>query len=221
MRQSGSGKTLRRESASRGPLGIGVWCLAGRPNTLPRSPKAPTCRSPERSRRAASSAEDGAKKSVAEIRVHRIVRRRSTAPRPPHSRPPQQSLSILVTREQPRHVSGLLQLIHDRYSGGRTSIFQFVYDPTACVPDGAWQHRKIPVLSSSAIPCTSAGFSGLMRHFSPFIIHDEHQVRLETKLRRELGDQVLSLLNDDRRHSPKSRWRPVGEAHERRLQSAL
>ncbi len=30
------------------------------------------------------------------------------------------------------------------------------------------------------------------------LIHDEHQVRLETKLRRELGDQVLSLLNDDR-----------------------
>jgi len=30
------------------------------------------------------------------------------------------------------------------------------------------------------------------------VIHDEHQVRLETKLRRELGDQVLSLLNDDR-----------------------
>jgi Flp pilus assembly CpaF family ATPase len=30
------------------------------------------------------------------------------------------------------------------------------------------------------------------------VIHDEHQVRLETKLIRELGDQVLSLLNDDR-----------------------
>src|SRR5205823_10321457 len=30
------------------------------------------------------------------------------------------------------------------------------------------------------------------------VIHDEHQVRLETKLRRELGDQVLSLLNGDR-----------------------
>lgn len=30
------------------------------------------------------------------------------------------------------------------------------------------------------------------------VIHDEHQVRLETKLRRELGDQVLSLLNEDR-----------------------
>ena len=30
------------------------------------------------------------------------------------------------------------------------------------------------------------------------VIHDEHQIRLETKLRRELGDQVLSLLNDDR-----------------------
>ncbi|MGI8962796.1 MAG: P-type conjugative transfer ATPase TrbB [Bryobacteraceae bacterium] len=30
------------------------------------------------------------------------------------------------------------------------------------------------------------------------VIHEEHHVRLETKLRRELGDQVLSLLNDDR-----------------------
>jgi type IV secretion system protein VirB11 len=30
------------------------------------------------------------------------------------------------------------------------------------------------------------------------LIHDEHQLRLETKLRRELGDQVLSLLADDR-----------------------
>src|SRR5215831_9464969 len=30
------------------------------------------------------------------------------------------------------------------------------------------------------------------------VIHDEHQNRLETKLRRELGDQVLALLSDDR-----------------------
>jgi Flp pilus assembly CpaF family ATPase len=30
------------------------------------------------------------------------------------------------------------------------------------------------------------------------VIHDEHQLRLETKLKRELGDQVLALLNDDR-----------------------
>ena len=29
------------------------------------------------------------------------------------------------------------------------------------------------------------------------VIHDEHRHRLETKLKRELGDQVLSLLNDD------------------------
>jgi len=30
------------------------------------------------------------------------------------------------------------------------------------------------------------------------VIHDEHRHRLETKLKRELGDQVLALLNDDR-----------------------
>jgi type IV secretion system protein VirB11 len=30
------------------------------------------------------------------------------------------------------------------------------------------------------------------------VIHDEHQYRLETKLKRELGDQVLALLSDDR-----------------------
>jgi type IV secretion system protein VirB11 len=30
------------------------------------------------------------------------------------------------------------------------------------------------------------------------VIHDEHQYRLETKLKRELGDQVLALLGDDR-----------------------
>jgi type IV secretion system protein VirB11 len=30
------------------------------------------------------------------------------------------------------------------------------------------------------------------------VIHDEHQSRLETKLKRELGDQVLALLSDDR-----------------------
>jgi type IV secretion system protein VirB11 len=30
------------------------------------------------------------------------------------------------------------------------------------------------------------------------VIHDEHQNRLETKLKRELGDQVLALLSDDR-----------------------
>ncbi len=30
------------------------------------------------------------------------------------------------------------------------------------------------------------------------VIHDEHQQRLETKLKRELGEQVLTLLNDDR-----------------------
>jgi type IV secretion system protein VirB11 len=30
------------------------------------------------------------------------------------------------------------------------------------------------------------------------IIHDEHNQRLETKLKRELGDQILALLNDDR-----------------------
>jgi type IV secretion system protein VirB11 len=29
------------------------------------------------------------------------------------------------------------------------------------------------------------------------VIHDEHRHRLETKLKRELGDQVLALLNDD------------------------
>ena len=30
------------------------------------------------------------------------------------------------------------------------------------------------------------------------VIHDEHRHRLETKLKRELGDRVLALLNDDR-----------------------
>ncbi|MBV9268909.1 MAG: hypothetical protein JO061_22255 [Acidobacteriaceae bacterium] len=30
------------------------------------------------------------------------------------------------------------------------------------------------------------------------VIHDEHQSRLETKVWRELGDQILALLNDDR-----------------------
>jgi type IV secretion system protein VirB11 len=30
------------------------------------------------------------------------------------------------------------------------------------------------------------------------VVHDEHQNRLETKLKRELGDQVLALLADDR-----------------------
>src|SRR5260370_11305941 len=30
------------------------------------------------------------------------------------------------------------------------------------------------------------------------VIHDEHQQRLETKIKRELGEQVLTLLNDDR-----------------------
>jgi Flp pilus assembly CpaF family ATPase len=29
------------------------------------------------------------------------------------------------------------------------------------------------------------------------VTHDEHQNRLETKLKRELGDQVLALLSDD------------------------
>ena len=30
------------------------------------------------------------------------------------------------------------------------------------------------------------------------IVHDEHQLRLETKLKRELGDEVLALLHDER-----------------------
>jgi len=30
------------------------------------------------------------------------------------------------------------------------------------------------------------------------VIHDEHRHRLDTKLKRELGDQVLALLDDDR-----------------------
>src|SRR5512142_2338704 len=30
------------------------------------------------------------------------------------------------------------------------------------------------------------------------VIQDEHQHRLETKLKRELGDQIISLLSDDR-----------------------
>jgi type IV secretion system protein TrbB len=30
------------------------------------------------------------------------------------------------------------------------------------------------------------------------VVHDEHHQRLETKLKRELGDQVLALLNEDR-----------------------
>src|SRR5579883_875898 len=29
------------------------------------------------------------------------------------------------------------------------------------------------------------------------VVHDEHQNRLETKLRRELGDQILACLNDE------------------------
>jgi type IV secretion system protein VirB11 len=29
------------------------------------------------------------------------------------------------------------------------------------------------------------------------VVHDEHQYRLETKLKRELGDQILTLLNDE------------------------
>jgi type IV secretion system protein TrbB len=33
---------------------------------------------------------------------------------------------------------------------------------------------------------------------SPAVTHDEHHQRLETKLKRELGAQVLALLNDDR-----------------------
>jgi type IV secretion system protein TrbB len=33
---------------------------------------------------------------------------------------------------------------------------------------------------------------------SPAVTHDEHHQRLETKLKRELGDQVLALLKDDR-----------------------
>lgn len=56
-RQSGPGTTARRESASRRPLGIAAWCLAGRPNTRLRSQRAPTSKSSARSRRAASSAE--------------------------------------------------------------------------------------------------------------------------------------------------------------------
>lgn len=31
------------------------------------------------------------------------------------------------------------------------------------------------------------------------VIHDEHHQRLETKLKRELDDQVLALLSDDAR----------------------
>jgi hypothetical protein len=30
------------------------------------------------------------------------------------------------------------------------------------------------------------------------VVHDEHHSRLETKLKRELGDHVLVCLNDDR-----------------------
>ena len=30
------------------------------------------------------------------------------------------------------------------------------------------------------------------------VIQDEHQQRLETKLKRELGDQILGSLRDDR-----------------------
>ena len=30
------------------------------------------------------------------------------------------------------------------------------------------------------------------------VIQDEHHIRLETKLKRELGDQVLGSLRDDR-----------------------
>ena len=33
---------------------------------------------------------------------------------------------------------------------------------------------------------------------NPAPIHDEQHLRLEVKLRRELGEQVLSLLADDR-----------------------
>jgi hypothetical protein len=30
------------------------------------------------------------------------------------------------------------------------------------------------------------------------VIHDEHRHRLDTKLKRELGEQVLALLRDER-----------------------
>ncbi len=49
------------------------------------------------------------------------------------------------------------------------------------------------------------------------VIHDEHRHRLETKLKRELGDQVLALLNDDRTEdvvlNPDSSlwWKRMGE----------
>ena len=29
------------------------------------------------------------------------------------------------------------------------------------------------------------------------VVYDEHQNRLQTKLRRELGDQILAFLNDE------------------------
>lgn len=49
------------------------------------------------------------------------------------------------------------------------------------------------------------------------VIHDEHRHRLETKLKRELGDQVLGLLSDDRTEdvvlNPDSSlwWKRMGE----------
>ena len=33
---------------------------------------------------------------------------------------------------------------------------------------------------------------------NPIAVHDEQHQRLEVKLRRELGEQVLALLDDDR-----------------------
>ena len=54
------------------------------------------------------------------------------------------------------------------------------------------------------------------------VIHDEHRHRLETKLKRELGDQVFGLLNDDRTEdillNPDRL--SVGEAHGRRIHPA-
>lgn len=53
------------------------------------------------------------------------------------------------------------------------------------------------------------------------VIHDEHRHRLETKLKRELGDHVLALLNDDRTEdvvlNPDSSlwWKRMGEGFNR------
>ena len=75
---------------------------------------------------------------------------------------------------------------------------------------------SLPYVPRPGLAARSASRTGLFRHLvhrgcikdslctgksrmgNLAVIHDEHQHRLDTKLKRELGDQVLGLLNDDR-----------------------